>query len=110
MRLYCFGHVFYMGKVFPLTKHFRATNVYRAFVLNALATAAIAALAIEFRMQLDLRGQPVYGYVARVFGERSLDEVEKMGIVFVAAFVGALLVYGVLHATLAFGGGMLVKK
>ena len=110
MDLYCFGGVFYMGNVFPLTRHFRATNVYRAFVLNALATAAIAALAIEFRMELDLRGGPMYGYVAQFLGERSLNRVEKMGVVFVAAFFGALLVYSMLHATVAFGGGMLVNR
>ena len=100
-----------MGKkLFPLTRHFRATNVYRAFVLNALATAAIAALAIEFRVQLDKSGMPLAGYVSSRFGHRALNETEKMGVVFIAAFLGALLVFSVLHITLAFGGGMLVKR
>ena len=43
-----------MKKIFkiPLIHNFKATNYFNAFILNALATAAIAALAIEIRSQL----------------------------------------------------------
>ncbi len=92
----------------PLTTNWRSTTYFRAFVLNAVATAAIAALAIEMRMQLDMDKEAVYGYFAKVLGAKSLSESQKVTIVFATAFLGALLVYHTLYAVLAFGGAMLV--
>ena len=93
----------------PLTTKWRATTYLRAFVLNAIATAAIAALAFEMRIQLDKDKEPIYGYFARAFGSKVLSERQKVGIVFVTAFLGALLVYHTLYAAVAFGGAMLVS-
>ena len=77
--------------------------------LNAVATAAISALAIEMRAQLDMDKEAVYGYFARALGSKVLTERQKVSIVFVSAFLGALLVYHTLYALLAFGGAMLVN-
>ena len=92
----------------PLTTRLRSTTYFKAFVLNAIATAAIAALAIEMRMQLDMDKEAVYGYFARALGSKSLSEAQKVTIVFVTAFLGALLVFHMLYALVAFGGAMLV--
>lgn len=93
----------------PITTHFRSTTYLRAFVLNAVATAAIAALAIEMRMQLDMEKEAIYGYFARAFGAKTLSESQKVMIVFTTAFLGSLVVYHALYALVAFGGSMLVK-
>ena len=93
----------------PLTTSWRSTTYLRAFFLNAIATAAIAALAIEMRMQLDEDKAPIYGYFSRFLGAKVLSEAQKVGIVFVTAFVGAFLVYHTLYALVAFGGAMLVS-
>lgn len=92
----------------PLTTRLRSTTYFRAFVLNALATAAIAALAIEMRMQLDMDKEAIYGYFAKAFGAKTLTEGQKIGIVFCTAFLGSLVVYHALYALVAFGGAMLV--
>ena len=92
----------------PITTGFRSTTYFRAFVLNAIATAAIAALAIEMRMQLDMEKQAIYGYFARAFGAKTLTEAQKVMIVFITAFFGSLVVYHALYALVAFGGAMLV--
>lgn len=93
----------------PITTKLRATTYFRAFVLNALATAAIAALAIEMRMQLDMEKEAIYGYFARAFGSKTLSEKQKVMIVFGTAFFGSLVVYHGLYALVAYGGSMLVS-
>jgi hypothetical protein len=92
----------------PLTTGWRATTYFRAFVLNAIATAAIAALAIEMRMQLDQSKEPIYGYFAWALGAKTLSEMQKVWIVFATAFLGAILVFHLLYGLLAFGGAMIV--
>ena len=94
---------------FPLITGWRATSYFRAFILNAVATAAIAALAIEMRAQLDMDKEAIYGYFARALGAKTISEKQKVWIVFATAFLGALLVYHTLYALLAFGGSMLVS-
>ena len=93
----------------PVTTRMRSTTYLRAFILNAIATAAIAALAIEMRMQLDMEKEAIYGYFAKALGAKVLTEGQKIGIVFVTAFLGSLVVYHALYALVAFGGAMLVN-
>ena len=93
----------------PVTTQLRSTTYFRAFVINAIATAAIAALASEMRMQLDMEKEVIYGYFARALGSKVLSETQKVSIVFLTAFLGSLVVFHTLYALVAFGGGMLVK-
>ena len=96
-------------KLFPLTTRFRATTFAKAFVLNAIASAAIAALAIEMRIQLDDERQPVYSYFSSLFGG-GLSEMQKIGIVFSTAFICAIVVYHLMYLTVGFGGGMVAGR
>jgi len=96
-------------KFFPLTTKFRATTYAKAFILNAIACAAVAALAIEMRIQLDDEKQPVYSYFSSLLGG-GLSEMQKVGIVFSTAFIGAIIVYHLMYMFVGFGGGMLTTK
>jgi hypothetical protein len=96
-----------MKYIFPLVPDFRATTLPRAFLLNAVATAAIAALAIEMRSQLDNQKSRTYGYFNSMFEGESLSERDKIIIVFSTALIGALVVYHMMYALVGFGGGML---
>ena len=95
------------SSLFPLVKNYRATTYLKAFVLNAIATAAIAAMAIEMRMQLDNKYSKTYGYFNDILMRDSLSELDKVIIVFVIGFLGALLVYHIMFIMFAFGGGLL---
>ncbi len=96
--------------IFPLIKHFRATTYSKAFILNAIATAAIAVLAIEMRLQLNNKYSKAYGYFNDMLMKDELSELDKMLIVFITAFLGALLVYHLMFIFVAFGGGMLAPQ
>ena len=87
----------------PLIKGFFATTYLRAFFLNALAVAAIAALSIEMRSYLDHLG-------LKADGGWELTDLEKTVIVFVSGFTIAMLIYASLYAVVGFGGGMLTSR
>ena len=96
-------------KVFPLTTKFRSTTYAKAFVLNAITSAAIAALAIEMRIQLDDEKQPIYSYFSSILGG-GITEAQKIGIVFSTAFIGAIIVYHTMYLLVGFGGGMITNR
>lgn len=76
----------------------RGTTMIRAFILNALVTAAIAALAIEFRYLLDEQEET-----------KQLSRTEKALIIMLVTFLHGLVIYIVVRYILGFGDGLLTK-
>jgi hypothetical protein len=99
-----------LSTIFPLIKHYRATTFLKAFILNAIATAAIAALAIEMRMQLNNKYSKTYGYFNDMLMKHELSEFDKIFIVFVTGFLGAVMVYHLMYMFVAYGGGLLAPQ
>ena len=79
----------------PLVPGFKATTFFKAFALNALATALIAIIAITTKGSLDK--------------DTKLEESAKGFIAFLAAFVSAFCTYVILYFLFHFGGGMLAN-
>ena len=79
----------------PLIKGLRSTTFTKAFVLNAIATALIALVAIETKAFL-------------VTSAITFSPVVQGIITFISAFFTAILVYFLLYLIFGFGGGMLV--
>ena len=77
----------------PLIPGFRATTYVKAFILNSLATALIAIVAIESKTSLDRH--------------TDFNEPSKVAIAFFAAFIAAFITYCFLYFLFHFGGGML---
>ena len=97
--------------IFPLTQNLRADTYPKAFFLNALATALIAVLAIEMRLELNTISSRLYRYTNYLLqGHKPFTELQKSIIAFIMTFFVALIVYGIMYAFFLFGGGMLVQK
>jgi hypothetical protein len=94
-------------KIVPIIPNFRATSLSKAFILNALATAFIAGLAIEMRIQLINNKSNVYGYFNKLLLGEKLSEIQIVSIVITTTFVVALIVYQLMYIFFQFGGGML---
>ena len=90
------------GLKLPLVKGFFATTYFKAFILNAITVAIIAALSIEVRSYLDYVGR-------KAKGGWDLSDSAKTLIVFVSAFSVAIVVYVSLYVLVGFGGGMLTS-
>jgi len=85
-----------MGFTLPLIKSFRATNYVNAFILNALATATIAVLAVVFN---DVLGKY----------EKELSVGLKRFIAFLCTVIAAVLTYLVLYLLFEYGGGFFIN-
>ena len=99
-------------QIFPLIPNFTATTVLRAFLLNALAIAAISTITVEMRILLDERKNDVYSFLHQwLLGDNKslyFTEKQKLIVVFITAFIGAILVYHIMLALFGYGRGMLV--
>jgi hypothetical protein len=94
----------------PVLKNFYATNIFKAFILNAIAVALIATMAIELRRELnDVKGR-FYLLVNPLFAGNQLTERQKAIVVAIASFLGAILVYHFMYLIFGFGGGMLTSS
>lgn len=95
---------------FPLIPNLLATTILKAFILNAIAGALIATLAIEARRELDNEKGRVYAFINPFFAGDSLSEQQKAIAVAVTSLIGALVVYHFLYFIFGFGGGMLTTS
>jgi len=96
--------------MFPLTKKFRATTLFKAFILNALASAFIASVASEIRIRLSNDKDKLYILLnSWIPGKQINDDVLYM-VTFVVSFAACLLVYNTLYLLFYFGGGSITSN
>lgn len=90
-----------MKITFPLIKNFRATTISRAFLINAVAFAIIAALTIEIRLYVkeNTEKKKLFFY--------NYSRVSKILFVIISSFFIALVVYLSLYAFSSYGGGFI---
>ena len=79
----------------PLIRGFHATNIKKAFLLNAIAAALIASVAVIVKDRLDAKTTLVY--------------TDKFTVVLIITFIYAIIVYNILYLVFGFGGGMLTN-
>lgn len=92
---------------FPLIKSFKATSYFKAFLLNAIVGAIICGLAIELRLRLEDEKTVYYGFWARVYNEKKLDNWHKLVATVFITFVVSIAVYHFMYFVFLFGGGQL---
>lgn len=94
---------------FPLYKNFKATTISKAFVLNAIVAALVAAITIQFREFLDdMKKEEVLSNPLLWSDKGILSGYIKTFYSFVVALGVTLFTYLMLYVLFGFGGGMLV--
>ena len=86
---------------FPLIKNFRATTIRRAFFINAVAVAIIAALTIEVRLFVNDNSKTEDSFFYNV------SHFSKVLVVIITSFSIAIIVYLLLYGTTGYGGGFI---
>jgi|TARA_Y100000816_G_scaffold212500_1_gene158019 hypothetical protein len=94
----------------PIVKNFRATNLSKAFFLNALVSASIVVFAIELRRALEDEHNEIYGYFNRLYGTKQLSEWQIITIVFPATFVASIVVYLFMYLIFEYGGNFIISN
>lgn len=92
----------------PFTKKFRATNLFKAYLLNALAAAFIASVASEIRIRLSNDKDSMYILLNSWLPGKQVNEDVLYIFTFLVSFLACLFVYNILYVLFMFGGGMLV--
>ena len=90
-----------MKITFPLIKNFRATTLIRAFFINAVAVAVIAALTIEVRLYVKQNASKKNLYFYNV------SHLNKVIFVIISSFIIAIIVYLLLYLITGYGGGLI---
>jgi hypothetical protein len=99
-----------LNTLFPITTKFRATNLWKSFLLNALASAFIASVASEIRFRLGNEKDSLYILLNSWTPGKQLSEDVLYAFTFFVSFVACILVYNVLYLLFLFGGGMLTSN
>ena len=92
----------------PIVKNMKATSLPKAYFLNALCMGIIAAFTIETRIMLENEKSKFSGYFNTLLSVKVLTERQKIFIVFMSAFVIAVITYSLMYLLFGFGGGMLI--
>ena len=82
--------------VFKPVIDFRATSIWKAFLLNAIVLACIATLSIELRRYLDIQEET-----------KGLSTTRKVIITMLGTFLIGILIYVVIRSLFGFGEGLL---
>jgi hypothetical protein len=83
----------------PIIHGFRGTSVWKAFILNALATSITISIALLVKNQLDRKDRKKQHIVPKM-------TIKKLVITFVAAFCTTLLSYVIMWILFGYGYGM----
>ncbi len=92
-----------------LINDFKATTYFKAFILNAIVAAFVAAIAVEFRMILDEDKNPIAVYLYNIIGN-DISEVERFLIVFVVTLLAAYICYHIMYLIVGYGGGFITTN
>lgn len=96
--------------MFPLTNNLRATTLFKAFILNALAAAFIASFAIEIRIRLSNDKDNLYILLNEWIPGKQINKDVLYFVTFIVSFVACLIVYNILYLLFMYGGGMIASR
>ena len=90
----------------PLTKAFRATTIFKAFLINAFLSALIATIIVEVRHAIDSGKGQLYNSIRNTFngGNPWNDELSKTRSTFIIGFLVTIYLYNILFIFIEYGG------
>lgn len=89
----------------PLIRNFRATDVWKAFILNSLLTSVIILVSITSKQYLDNFIEDDYtNETGKNIRKTSLQNIL---ISFLLTFIICMLSYTIMYYIFGFGGGMI---
>lgn len=85
----------------PLIKGFTSTNIWKAFLLNSIASTLVIFIAVTVKERYDTFTDKKNEEVKRTTNYRSI------GLTLLATFLATMLAYTLMYLVFGFGGGML---
>lgn len=112
----------------PLIHHFRATNIWKAFVLNSIATTLVIFIAMTVKSSLDtytdkdgsplfVQTQPSKESQKKGSTDNTNTQIIKHStnpvsviLTLIATFATSMVAYTIMYVFFGFGGGMLTSE
>ncbi len=96
----------------PFIKSFRATTIFRAFLINSFISALIATIIVEVRYVIEYGQGPTYENIRKFFnGGNDFDgEINKVTSTFVIGFLVTMILYNILYVLIEYGGGLVTPE
>ena len=97
---------------FPLIKGFRATTIFKAFLINAFLSALIATIVVEVRYIIEYGKGSTYENIRKFFngGNDFVGDLDKVTSTFAIGFFVTILLYNILYILIEYGGGLLTPS
>lgn len=86
----------------PLISGFKSTNVWRAFILNSLASTLVIFIAMTVKERYDHYTDKKNNEINRT------TNLTSIGLTIVATFIASMFAYTIMWLVFGYGGGMLV--
>ena len=90
----------------PIIKNFRATNVWKAFILNSMLTSIVILVSITSKQYLD-NYTDVDDDDNKVIHKTNF---QSLIITLILTFIVSMISYIIMYFTFGFGGGMLAAS
>ncbi len=90
----------------PIIKNFRATNVWKAFILNSMLTSIVILVSITSKQYLD-------NYIDLDDDDNKVihkTSFKSLIITLILTFIVSMISYIIMYFTFGFGGGMLAAS
>lgn len=91
----------------PIIKNFRATNVWKAFILNSMLTSIVILVSITSKQYLDNYIDVDDDDNNKVIHKTSF---KSLIITLILTFIVSMVSYIIMYFTFGFGGGMLAAS
>lgn len=92
----------------PLISGFRSTNVWKAFILNSIASSLVIIIALTVKSNFDTFSNNK-NINKDTNGVKQQTNFKSIMLTIIATFISSMIAYSMMYFLFGYGGGMLVN-
>tara|TARA_Y100000389_G_scaffold121621_1_gene119036 strand:- start:353 stop:637 length:285 start_codon:yes stop_codon:yes gene_type:complete len=92
----------------PLISGFRSTNVWKAFILNSIASSLVIIVALTVKSNFDTFSNNK-NINKDTNGVKQQTNFKSIMLTIIATFISSMIAYSTMYFLFGYGGGMLVN-
>lgn len=93
----------------PLISGFRSTNVWKAFILNSIASSLVIIIALTVKSNFDTFSNNK-NINKDTNGVKQQTNFKSIMLTIIATFISSMIAYSTMYFLFGYGGGMLVNN
>ena len=93
----------------PLISGFRSTNIWKAFILNSIASSLVIIIALTVKSNFDTFSNSKNHTHKDTQNVKQQTNFKSIMLTIVATFISSMIAYSTMYFLVGYGGGMLVN-